>query len=116
MTIASIRLTSVALALMALFATLAPEKTEAQRYDRRMVIINDTGRTILEFYATNTGVTNWGRDLLGQGVVPPGGRHMFDFNDGTGYCMFDFRAVLDNGRPIERYRVNVCQDATWVVR
>jgi hypothetical protein len=30
--------------------------------------------------------------------------------------MFDFRAALDNGRPVERYRVNVCEYASWTVR
>jgi hypothetical protein len=29
--------------------------------------------------------------------------------------MFDFRAVLENGRPVERYRVNVCQYSSWTI-
>jgi hypothetical protein len=121
MTVASTRLLSLSLALVLAFAALlsasAPDGASAQdRYDRRMVVINETGRTIREFYATNTGVRNWGRDLLGEKVIPPGQQYVFDFNDGTGYCMFDFRAVLDNGRPIELYRVNVCQYASWKVQ
>jgi hypothetical protein len=116
MKVVSIRLLSLALALVASLAALAPDRASAQRYDRRMVILNDTGRIIRELYATNTGTKYWGRDLLGQNVIPSGGRYLVDFNDGTGYCMFDFRAVLDNGRPIERYRVNVCEYSTWTVR
>jgi hypothetical protein len=116
MTIASFRLASFGWAVATLLAALAPDSASAQRYDRRMVIINDTGRTLQELYATNSGTKNWGRDHLGQSVIPHGGRYVIDFNDGTGSCVFDFRAVLDNGIPIERYRVDVCTDSSWVVR
>jgi hypothetical protein len=116
MTIASFRLASFGWAFVALLAVLAPNMASAQRYDRRMEIVNDTGRTLRELYATNTGTKNWGRDHLGQGVIPQGGRYVIDFNDGTGYCVFDFRAVLDNGIPIERYRINVCTDSVLIVR
>lgn len=83
------------------------------RRDRRMDIINDTGRAVNNFYATNTTVKNWGRDLLGQDVIAPGQSYRLDFNDGTGHCVFDLRAVLDNGRFFERYRVNVCNESAW---
>jgi hypothetical protein len=118
MKVASIRLLSLGLALVALLVTLSPDSASAQRdrHDRRMVIINETGRVINNFYATNTGTKSWGRDLLGQGIIRPGDRYVIDFNDGTGYCMFDFRAVLDNGRPVEQYRIDVCHYSSWTVR
>jgi hypothetical protein len=116
---ASIRLLALCLGLAAVLPALAPDRAISQsrdRQDRRMVIVNESGRVIREFYATNTGVNKWGRDLLGDKVIPPGQRFAFNFDDGTGYCMFDFRAVLDNGRPVERYRVNVCEYVAWTVR
>ena len=116
---ASIRLLSLCLGLAALLLPLAPEHAVAQsrdRHDRRMVIVNESPRIIREFYATNTGVNSWGRDLLGQAVIHPGQRYVVNFDDGTGFCMFDFRAVLDNGRPVERYRVNVCEYVSWTIR
>lgn len=85
-------------------------------HDRRMDIVNQTGRTIQHFFATNSSVKKWGRDLLGQDVIRPGQSYRFDFNDGTGYCTFDFRAVLDNGRAVERYDVNVCRATAWILR
>lgn len=117
MTLASIRVLSLGLALLASLAAFAPDRASAQgdRHDRRMVIINNSGRTLLEFYATNTGTSHWGRDLLGQNVIPPGGRYLFDFNDRTGYCLFDFKAVLDDRRVIQRAKVNVCEATTWTV-
>jgi hypothetical protein len=117
MKIATFRVLSLGLALLAALVAFAPEQASAQRdrHDRRMVIINASNRTLLEFYATNTGTSHWGRDLLGQAVIPPGGRYVFDFNDRSGYCMFDFRAVLDDRRVIQRAKVNVCEATTWTV-
>jgi hypothetical protein len=117
MKIATVRVLSLGLALLAALVAFAPEQASAQRdrHDRRMVIINASNRTMLEFYATNTGTSHWGRDLLGQGVIPPGGRYVFDFNDRSGYCLFDFRAVLDDRRVVQRAKVNVCEATTWTI-
>jgi hypothetical protein len=118
MTALSYRFFALCLAFAALLAGWPADSASAQsrdRYDRRMVVINDSRYVIREFYATNTGVNVWGRDLLGSSVIRPGQRYIFNFDDGTGYCMFDFRAVLENGRPVERYRVNVCQYSSWTI-
>jgi len=115
MTFVVSRFLSIGLVLAALFSVAGIAHAQRQQ-DHRMDIVNQTGRVINNFYATNAGVKNWGRDLLGQAVIGPGQSHRFDFNDGTGSCMFDFRAVLDNGRAIERYRVNVCNDTLWNVQ
>ena len=32
-----------------------------------------------------------------------------DFDDGTGYCMFDFRAVFSDGDVLIREEINVCE-------
>jgi hypothetical protein len=101
-------------ALLLLAVWLASTTAFAQdRNDRRMDVINDTNRAVNGVYATNSTVKNWGRDLLGQDVIPPKQSYRFDFNDGTGQCIFDLRAVLDNGRFFERYKVNVCTASTW---
>jgi hypothetical protein len=113
------RLLALVLPLAALLAAPATNWASAQsrdRHDRRMTVVNETGRVIRAFNATNSGVTKWGRDLLGSNVIGPGQRYTFDFDDGTGACMFDFRAVLDNGRAVERYGVNVCEYSSWAVR
>jgi hypothetical protein len=118
MTALSTRLLALCLAFAALLAGWPADSASAQsrdRYDRRMVIVNESRYVIREFYATNTGVSVWGRDLLGRNVIHPGQRYVFNFDDGTGHCMFDFRAVLENGRPVERYRVNVCENVSWTI-
>jgi hypothetical protein len=118
MTALSRRLFALCLASAALLAGWPADSANAQsrdRYDRRMVVVNNSKYVIREFYATNSGVNVWGRDLLGRDVIHPGQRYIFNFDDGSGFCMFDFRAVLENGRPLERYRVNVCEYSSWTI-
>jgi hypothetical protein len=105
------------MALATLFTVLAPNDAAAQRgdrYDRRMVIINESRFIIKALHATNTSVPVWGGDLLRDDIYP-GERRVVDFTDGTGYCMFDFKAVLQDGRAVERYRVNVCEAVSWTI-
>jgi hypothetical protein len=49
-------------------------------------------------------------------VLPPGQRVRVNIDDGTGACLFDFKAVFADGRTIEQRRVNVCQITTWTLR
>ena len=96
---------SAALAL----ATALP----AAALDRRVEIINNTGFTIVEFYGSNTGSDSWEEDILGPDVLPSGASVVINFDDASGYCMFDFRAVFEDGDVLERARVNVCETATF---
>lgn len=109
------RFLSVSLLLVALaLVSLAPDTASAQ--DRRVRIINAGNVTVNSFYASNTNRQSWEEDILGNSVLAPGQSVMVNINDGTGACMFDFRAVLANGRKVESYGMNVCQISSWTVR
>jgi hypothetical protein len=84
--------------------------------DRRVRIINDTNVTLTRFYASNANRRSWEEDILGSSVLPAGRSVMINIDDRTGACMFDFRAVLSNGRVIESYGMNVCRITSWTVR
>jgi len=81
----------------------------ADNQDRRVRIINDTNHTMVRFYASNSSRTSWEEDILGQSVLPSGRSVVINIDDGTGACMFDFKAVFDDGDELIRNRVNVCQ-------
>lgn len=85
----------------------------AAALDRRVTLVNNTGFTIVEFYGSNTGENNWQEDILGPDVLPSGSSVVINFDDATGYCMFDFRAVFDDGDVLERGGVNVCEIGTF---
>jgi hypothetical protein len=101
--------TKVAAALGAVIALSSLSSAPAQAEDRRVRIINATHHTIVRFYASNSSTTQWGRDHLGEAVLPSGQAHVFDFDDGSGACLFDFKAVFDDGDELTRSQVNVCQ-------
>ena len=85
----------------------------ATALDRRVEIINNTGFTIVEFYGSNTGSDSWEEDILGTDVLPSGSSVVINFDDASGYCKFDFRAVFEDGDVLERAGVNVCETATF---
>jgi hypothetical protein len=96
------------------FGFAAADTAGAQ--DRRVRIINAGNVTVNSFQASNTSRKSWEEDILGSSVLAPGQSVMVNINDGTGACMFDFKAVLANGRKVESYGMNVCQISSWTVR
>lgn len=106
---------AAALALM----TFTPAEAQQSRtgvVDRSVRIENLSGVTIREFYATNTGRTDWGRDHLGAGTLPNLYSKIIQFSDGTGACRFDFRAVFTDGRSIVTQNVDICGTSVWTYR
>jgi hypothetical protein len=98
-----------AVAALLSLATVLP----AAALDRRVTIINNTGYTIVNFFGSNTGTSSWEEDILGNDVLPSGSSVQINFNDGTGYCMFDFLAIFDDGEQLIREGVNICEISTF---
>lgn len=94
-------------------ATLAIAAAPALAEDRRVTIVNNTGYTITNFYGSNTGSDSWEEDILGKDLLPPGGSVVINFDDATGYCMFDFRAVFEDGDEIVDEKIDVCTIGTF---
>lgn len=81
--------------------------------DRRVRIVNDTGYTIVNFYGSNKGTRSWEEDILGNDVLPSGQSVVINFEDGTGYCKFDFKAVFEDGDSVVQEDVNICEIGTF---
>lgn len=93
----------VATLLIFLFA--AP----ASALDRRVQIINNTDYAMVQFYGSYRDTDSWQEDILGSDVMPSGTSWNVNFNDGTGYCIFDFKAVFSNGEELTDFGINVCE-------
>ncbi len=81
--------------------------------DRRVRIINDTGQTIMYFYASRQGVDSWEEDMLGADILDDGESVSANIDDGSRACRYDFKAVFDDGQSLERYNINVCEISTY---
>ena len=89
------------------FGTMGFQSNDGQ--DRRVRIINATGVTMTHFYASNSGQNDWQEDILGQDVLANGASVVINIDDGSGACIYDFKARFSDGDVLERYRINVCQ-------
>ena len=81
--------------------------------NRRVRIHNNTGWTMLRFYASDSRITSWQEDMLGRGTLGAGNSIMMNIDDGSGACLYDFKAEFTNGQVLTRYNVNVCQIADY---
>jgi len=104
---------AAALAATVVLPVLAPA---ALAQDRRVRIHNNTGYTLYRFYSTDSGSTRWGRDVMGSSVLRSGSSMVLNFDNRQGYCLFDFKAVFEDGDELTSNRVNVCEVADYYYR
>ena len=105
MSTTSLRLTIAAAALAIAGTWASPASAE----NRRVKIINETSYTVVRFYGSNAGADSWQEDVLGDDVIKPGGSVTVNFDDGSGYCKFDFKAVFSDGDTVEKRNIDVCE-------
>lgn len=103
----SFRASILAAGMAGLFALGAVGQANAA--DRHVVIKNKTSYTMVRFYASRTSTSDWEEDILGDRVLKSGSSVRINIDDGTGACIFDFKAVFSNGNEATRGKVNVCQ-------
>jgi hypothetical protein len=107
------------LLLAALALSTAGSPLEAQRrtkddHDRRVVVINTRASPMMRLYAARTTTSDWEENILSQPIVA-GSRIVVNFDDGTGSCNFDFRAVFKDRQIVHTWSINVCVESEWRV-
>lgn len=113
---AALGVATVATASEPLIAAEKISATTVQSRDglnRRVRIHNQTGWTMTHFYASDARVDSWEEDMLGRGVLANGASVMMNIDDGSGACIYDFKARFSNGQELTRFGVNVCQIADY---
>lgn len=99
--------------LTALAATAMLVAFSAHAADRNVDIVNKTGMTMTAFYASVTNANSWEENILGNDSLADGDTQPVDINDGSGKCVFDFKATFKGGSTAEKRGVNVCQVSTF---
>lgn len=102
-----------AMAAAVLVASSLATVSSASAEDRRVRIINETNHTIVRFYASNVSQGSWEEDILGRSVLRPGQSVTINIDDGSGYCLYDFKAVFDDGDELTRSRIDVCKISSY---
>ena len=88
----------------------------ADALDRHMTVVNGTSFDIVELYGSNAGTSGPQENMLGDAVLPAGASADIDFDDGSGYCMFDLRAVFEDGDEVVSEGVNICDENRFYYR
>ena len=87
--------------------------TGASALDRRVEIINESSYDIREFYASNVDSKSWEEDILGRNILPAGSSVVINIDDGSGYCLYDFKAVFADDDEVTSSDNNVCELAVF---
>ncbi len=84
---------------------LASAGAASAQCDTRFTLRNSSGAQINEFYFGSSSNPNWGRDRLGDNVLPAGRSANFQTAQGG---MQDFRVVWANGDNAELRGIDIC--------
>jgi hypothetical protein len=82
--------------------------TAAQAQDRAVTVVNETAFTIVSFFGSGSSAQDWGSDKLAGDPLAPGAERLIDFNDGSGLCFYDLRAVFEDGDESVREGLDIC--------
>ena len=83
--------------------------------NRHVTVYNASFVSITHFYGSNVGSSSWEEDILGSSVIPPGGVVDINFDDGTGACLFDFKAIFADGSSAVEEGIDVCRTSSVTV-
>jgi hypothetical protein len=81
--------------------------------NRVVEVINATGITMVEFYASVSSTNSWEEDILGDEELEAGDSVDVNIDDGSGKCIYDFKGVFANGVEVVKQGVNVCRISTF---
>lgn len=100
---------------LTLLLAIAAAPALADRYDRHVEIVNNTSQTMQRFFASHVDADDWEEDVLGDHTLGPWSQVTADIDDGSGYCLYDFRAVYRSGEIVVKRNVNVCEVSQWTI-
>lgn len=82
--------------------------------DRRVMIVNDRSSDMLRLYGSRTSTSEWEENIIVV-PIPKGQKRVINFDDGSGACFFDFRAVFRDNLTVHKWGINVCREEFWRV-
>jgi hypothetical protein len=99
--------------VMAALALIGLTAAPANAQDRHVEVINETQHAIVQFFASNVDRGTWEEDILGEDVLPVGQSVNINIDDGSGACLYDFKAVFEDGEELVRTGIDVCTTTTY---
>ena len=82
--------------------------------DRRVMIINERTSDMVRLYGSRTTTGEWEENIFSV-PLKSGAKRVINFDDGTGACFFDFRAIFRDNLTVHAWNFNVCREEYWQV-
>ena len=73
------------------------------------VLLNETGYTIQQVYVSPSNARSWEEDVLGDDVLMDGTRETIRFSRSEDTCLWDLKAVYEDGESAEWQGLNLCE-------
>jgi hypothetical protein len=99
------------LATSASSQTFKPPKSKDSE-NRWVVVLNERSSDMLRLYAARTTISDWEENILTRPILA-GSKMPVNFDDGTGACFFDFRAVFRDNQSVHMWKIDVCTESYW---
>lgn len=99
---------TLALRAAALTAAAWTFVSPALAQDMTFTLNNETGYTLVEFYASPVTAGDWEEDILGDQVLETGYSAQVIIADGRTNCDYDFLMVFEDGDEVED-QVDICE-------
>lgn len=100
---------------LAVAAFLAP--IAAQAGDQDFTLVNKTGYQIDEVYVATPSSKNWGRDIMGDGVLANNAKKMVKFSNATTACKWQLAVKFSDGSDVEwEDPVDLCEVETITLK
>lgn len=91
-----------------LLACVSLTATATFAMDRQMEIVNETGFEIVAFFSHRKGEELWSDNMIPESPIGGEDSRMLSFEDGSGYCMYSFKVVFDDGEELISEDINIC--------
>jgi hypothetical protein len=82
---------------------------------RDFTLHNETSVNIQELHISNSGADKWGANLLDKDILLPDESADIVFEDNSTSCLYDIRAITDDGE-IDKRQVNLCETVDFSVK
>lgn len=76
---------------------------------------NNADVDIQEVFVSESGEDTWGADILEIDVLAAGESADVSFNDGSDNCLYDLRAVAEDGRELDARQINFCEVSDYTI-
>ena len=103
----------IALAAALIAGSWSAAHSAAQARERWVKVINRSDRTIERLYVSYSRNSDWGSDVLEDGVITSDHEEIVTIYPGS--CLVDLKAVMEDGSHTETYQANVCGGFDWTI-